>query len=409
MADGTSQTSDKHCETMPAGRSLQRGYSQADVSLRWQALGRSQKSQALLADSQTVSMLELYRRNVEHLIGTVKVPVGVAGPLHVKGALGDREFFVPLATTEATLVASYNRGSRLPTAAGGCTAHVLDHRVARAPGLVFRNLSEVETFIAWAKSEQPSLAGIVASTTRYGRLLDTAFIAEGNHLYLILNFSTGDAAGQNMVTIATAAVCAYIQEHSPVTPQRMYVEANISGDKKASAQCLLTARGRKVAAEAFIPATLIESSLHTTPEEMTEYFRVSAIGGVLSGTVGIQGHYANALAAAYIACGQDVACVAESAVGVTRFEMSPARDLYASVTLPNLMVGTVGGGTSLPSQRACLEIMGLSGAGQANTLAEVLAALCLAGELSIVGAICAGEFTAAHQRMAREQLEVTGA
>src|SRR5215472_16987293 len=111
MADGTSQTGDKHCETMPAERSLQRGYSQADVSLRWQALGGSQKSQALLTDSQTVSMLELYRRNVEHLIGTVKVPVGVAGPLRVKGALGDREFFVPLATTEATLVASYNPGS----------------------------------------------------------------------------------------------------------------------------------------------------------------------------------------------------------------------------------------------------------------------------------------------------------
>jgi hydroxymethylglutaryl-CoA reductase (NADPH) len=134
---------------------------------------------------------------------------------------------------------------------------------------------------------------------------------------------------------------------------------------------------------------------------MENYWRMAAIGGVLSGTLGVQGHYANGLAALYIACGQDAACVAESAVGVTRFEETTSGDLYAAVTLPNLMVGTIGGGTSLPSQRACLEIMGLAGAGKARAFAERCAALVLAGELSIIGALASGEFTRAHQRLAR--------
>jgi hydroxymethylglutaryl-CoA reductase (NADPH) len=130
---------------------------------------------------------------------------------------------------------------------------------------------------------------------------------------------------------------------------------------------------------------------------------MSALGGVLSGTLGVQGHYANGLAALYIACGQDAACVSESAVGVTRMETTDDGDLYVAVTLPNLIVGTVGGGTGLPTQRACLEILGLAGSGHARAFAEVAAALCLAGELSIIGALCAGHFTRAHQTLARRR------
>ena len=139
---------------------------------------------------------------------------------------------------------------------------------------------------------------------------------------------------------------------------------------------------------------------------MADYGQISAMGGVMSGTIGVQGHYANGLAALYLACGQDAACVAESAVGVTRFEVDSRGGLYAAVTLPSLIVGTVGGGTSLPSQRACLEILGLAGSGKAQALAEVCAALALAGELSIVGALCAGEFARAHERLRRWRSEV---
>jgi hydroxymethylglutaryl-CoA reductase (NADPH) len=164
-------------------------------------------------------------------------------------------------------------------------------------------------------------------------------------------------------------------------------------------------RGKKVSAEVVLPAALVADALHTTTAAIVDYWRVSAIGGVMSGSIGVQGHYANGLAALFIACGQDAACVAEAAVGVTRLEPIEGGSLYASVTLPNLIVGTVGGGTSLPSQRASLDIMALAGPGHARAFAEVAAALALAGELSIVGAIAAGQFTSAHQRLARAPRE----
>jgi hydroxymethylglutaryl-CoA reductase (NADPH) len=217
----------------------------------------------------------------------------------------------------------------------------------------------------------------------------------------LLEYLTGDAAGQNMVTIATDAVCRYIEEHAPFKPQYWFVEGNMSGDKKASAQALQGVRGKKVVAEATLPELVVQKRLHCTPRQMANYCAVSALGGILSGSIGIQGHYANALAALYIACGQDAACVAESAVGITRFQETADGSLYVAVTLPNLIVGTVGGGTGLPSQKACLEILGLAGQGHANAFAEVCAALVLAGEVSIIAALASGQFAKAHQKLAR--------
>jgi hydroxymethylglutaryl-CoA reductase (NADPH) len=179
------------------------------------------------------------------------------------------------------------------------------------------------------------------------------------------------------------------------------LEANLSGDKKATALALASVRGRKVTAEVVVPAEIVCHRLRTTPARMADYFRMGVVGAAIGGAAGAQGHFANALAALYIACGQDVACVAESAIGITRLERTDDGDLYAAVTLPGLIVGTVGGGTSLPSQRACLEILGLAGAGNARAFAEVCAAVCLAGELSLVGALCAGDFAQAHRRLAR--------
>jgi hydroxymethylglutaryl-CoA reductase (NADPH) len=277
---------------------------------------------------------------------------------------------------------------------------LLNEGISRAPGFAFRSLPEAGLFLAWVTTQMDEFRRRAEATTRHGKLSDLRITLEGNHVYLNFEFTTGDASGQNMVTLATEAICDYIRDHSPVAPQYAFVEANLSGDKKASAQSFLLVRGKKVSAEARVPAALVEKRLHTTPEHMVNYWRMSALGGVLSGTVGVHGHYANGLAALYLATGQDVACVAESAVGVTRFEVQGG-DLYASVTLPNIMVGTVGGGTALPSARACLEVMGLAGAGQARALAEVAAALCLAGELSIIGALCSGDFSRAHRLLAR--------
>jgi hydroxymethylglutaryl-CoA reductase (NADPH) len=279
---------------------------------------------------------------------------------------------------------------------------LLTEGVSRAPGFAFRDLIAAGRFVAWAVTQEEAFHAAAASTTSHGVLHDMAVTIEGNHVYLRFEYRTGSAAGQNMVTIATAAICEYIREHSPVSPEFFFVEANLSGDKKASGQSFMGVRGKKVTAEVRVPAALVERRLGATPARMAEFWRMSAVGGSLSGTLGVQGHYANALAAIYIACGQDAACVAESAVGMTRLEVTSDGDLYAAVTLPNIIVGTVGGGTGLPSQQACLRVLGCEGDGGAQAFAEVCAGIALAGELSITGALCANSFASAHQRRARK-------
>ncbi len=373
----------------------------AAIDGRWQALPSAHGARSELLDAQTHAQAQRYAANVENFVGTVKVPVGVIGPLRVNGTYARDDYFVPLATTEATLVASYGRGAKLITSVGGCSALSVNEGMARAPGFVFRTLYEAGEFAAWLLDEFSDLALVASGTSRYARLQDVRVNVEGNHVYAIFDFHTGDAAGQNMVTIASQAICEHIGAHSPVKPAQYFLEANHSGDKKASAQSFMCGRGRSVTAEVVVPALMVQEHLHTTPEMMAKSFTMAAIGGVMTGTIGVQGHIANGLAAIYLACGQDVASVAESAVGVTRFEVTSDGALYASVSLPCLPVGTVGGGTSLPSQQACLNILGLAGAGHANAFAEVCAALALAGELSIAGALVAGEFSAAHQRLAR--------
>ena len=308
---------------------------------------------------------------------------------------------VPLATTEAALVASYNRGSRLISVAGGCHVRVVDEGVSRTPMFAFDSVVEAAEFARFVSASKDELAAIVPTITRFGRLKSLRTVIEGNHVYIDLHYTTGDAAGQNMVTFASDALCRAIIDRAPVTPRHWFLEANLSGDKKATAGSLAGVRGKRVIADVRLSRELVAKGLHTTSERMVDYWYGGAMGGVMSGTTGVQGHFANGLAALYLACGQDIACVAESATGVTRMEVSPDGALYTSVTLPNVIVGTVGGGTGLPGARACLDILGLQGKGNANAFAEVAAAIVLAGELSIIGAFCSGDFAAAHQSLSR--------
>lgn len=368
----------------------------------WEEIQGDPALRALLLD-RVADELPACQGNIENAIGLLRVPVGLAGPLRVNGLAAKGDYPIPLATSEAALVASYHRGCRLLTAVGGCSAMVLYESVSRAPGFVFESAAEACRFVVWATGRFEAFERVVSGTTSHGRLIDLGCTVEGNHVHLNFEYTTGDASGQNMVTLATQAVCDEILASSPVRPLRWYVESNLSGDKKASVRSFTTARGRKVTAEARIPAELLARHLHTTAEAMADYWRMSAIGGVLSGTIGVHGHFANGLAALYLATGQDVACVAESATGVTRFEVVGEGALYASVTLPGIMVGTVGGGTGLPTQRACLDLMGLGGTGNARALAEVCAGLLLAGELSIIAALAAGHFARAHRKLARER------
>lgn len=377
----------------------------AFTAANWRTLlahsSASQADRDELYDARAQEQLPAYEHNIENYIGTLRLPLGVIGPLRVNGIFAKGDYYAPLATTEAALVASYGRGARLISSVGGCTTGTLAEGVQRSPAFAFVSTTEAGLFVAWVCANFEMLKAAAEATTRHGKLVELSPHVEGDHVYLVLTYTTGDAAGQNMVTIATEAVCAAILERSPVKPLFWFVEANLSGDKKASHMSFLGVRGRKVTASVELPGEEIRKQLHTTPERMQDYWRMSALGGVMSGSIGVQGHYANGLAALYLATGQDAACVAESAVGVTRIELREGDKLFVSVTLPNIIVGTVGGGTGLPSQTAGLNILGLKGAGKARAFAEVCAAVCLAGELSIIGALCAHEFASAHQRLAR--------
>jgi hydroxymethylglutaryl-CoA reductase (NADPH) len=344
--------------------------------------------------------IEAFASNVENAIGTVSLPLGVIGPLRINGLHANGDFAVPLATTEAALVASYHRGAEAATAAGGISAALLSEGLLRTPAFVFDDLLSAGRFVDWVITHAEALVATAEATTRHGRLTEIEPVIDSTVVFLLCRYTTGDAAGQNMVTIATDELARKAAAEAPVRPLRWYVEGNFSGDKKASALGTLTGRGRKVTASTVLPRRVVERILRTTPEEMLAYGRIAALGAQLSGQFGAQAHYANALAALYIATGQDAACVAESAVGFTRME-ARGEDLFCSVTLPNIIVGTVGGGTGLPAQAACLALLGLRGAGHASALAEVAAATCLCGEISIVAAMAAGHFTGAHARLAR--------
>ena len=346
--------------------------------------------------------------NIENYIGMTRVPTGLIGPLRINGLNAYGDFYVPLATTEGALVASYSRGARLVTLSGGAACVTTVEQVQRAPGFKFETMGEAVEFAAWAVGEFEQMREVASRKTRHGRLLEMRVQLQANLVYLILDFHTGDAAGQNMVTICTAAVCEDLMARTPVDPKYWVIESNMAGDKKATALNFFETRGRHTTAEVVVPRVLVEERLRTTPERIADYWRMSFVGAVQTGSIGVSGHVANAVTALFLACGQDVACVSESSVALLRMEVTDSGDLYASLTLPSLIVGTVGGGTRLSTASECLRILGCVGEGGAAKLAEITVALALAGEISIAGAMCAGEFAAAHAGLGRPNGQENG-
>ncbi len=381
-----------------------RNASTASVAKYWQRLRAtaSQDDQDALADPITMADPGQFSANIENFIGTVKMPVGIIGPLRINGLNAHGDFHVPMATTEAALVASYARGAYAATKSGGISTALLYEGVIRTPAFVFDGLLDAGLFVEWVVREIDALKAAAEATTRFGKLVSVEPMIDNNVVFLVCRYTTGDAAGQNMVTIATNALCEDIAARCPIAMKAWYIEGNFSGDKKASFLGLVTGRGRKVSASVTLSADVVEKTLGTSVKAMLDYGQVANLGSHLSGQLGAQAHFANGLAAFYIATGQDAACVAESAMGITRME-ARGDDLFCSVTMPNILVGSVGGGTSLPSQAAGLNVLGLKGAGNGAALAEVAAATCLCGEISIVAAIAAGHFTRAHENLARKR------
>jgi hydroxymethylglutaryl-CoA reductase (NADPH) len=306
-----------------------------------------------------------------------------------------------MATTEGALIASYARGARACRESEAIRSVCLMEGVQRSPIFKFRDLIEVGKFVVWLMQEKDKFPAIVSATSNHAVLNDMEFNIEGNQVILNLEYTCGDASGQNMVTIVSHAICMHILENTPIKPQHWFIESNFSGDKKATSISFSSVRGKNVTAEITLKNKVIKEVLKTSPELMFEYWKTSFMGAVKCGAIGAQGHFANGLAALFIALGQDAACVSEASVGITRMEIEENGDLYCSVTLPNLIVGSIGGGTGLATQKECLEMMDCSGAGKAIKLAEICASVCLAGEISIIAALSIDHFASAHARLGR--------
>jgi len=346
---------------------------------------------------------ETLANNIENLVGFAQVPVAVIGPLRINGIEARGDFFVPMATNEGALVASFHRGAYVISHAGGASTMCLTESISRAPCFVFKSTFDACHFLEFAMQESTTFQERIAKTSGHCKFIELRSALAGRNLFLGFDYQTGDASGQNMVTIATDDLCRHLVEKATVKPERWYVEGNMSGDKKATMLSFLSARGKKVIAEVVIPAALLKKIIHVTPLQMIQYGHAAMLGGTQSGSIGVQGHYVNALAAMFIACGQDAACVSEAATGLTDMDVTEQGDLYVSVTLPNVIVGTVGGGTHLPTAHECLAMLGCVGGGTARKFAEICTATVLAGEISIIGALASGEFASAHAKYARKK------
>ena len=354
-----------------------------------------------LKQEKQINDPDIFSGNIEKFYGLAQIPIGMIGPLKVNGLYAREAYQVPLATTEGALVASYNRGSRIISMSGGANVLCISECITRAPGFIFENVLQATQFVAWVSENFGILKDIAKTTTRHGHLEDFNSMIDGRYVWIIFRFVSGDASGQNMVTIATDEICHYINEFCPIRPRKWYIDGNLSGDKKATRLSYNSGRGKNMLAEVTIKSDLVRRVLRTTPQDIVEYSQMATFAAIHSGSIGVNAHYANGLAALFISCGQDVACVAESSVGTSRAELTANGDLYVSVSLPNLVVGTVGGGTHLPTQKECLEMIGCFGQGHSKKFAEICAAVVLAGEISIVAAIAGGYFTEAHKKYGR--------
>lgn len=341
--------------------------------------------------------------NIENFAGIAQVPLGFAGPMLMNGEHAQGELFVPMATTEGTLVASYNRGMRLTREAGGITTTVIDDAMQRAPVFVFEDARYARDFGLWVNDNFEVLQQKASETTKSGRLRNIEQYAQGRMRWLRFNFTTGDAAGQNMVSKATRHACLWMLEQNIPGLDEFFLAANFDTDKKHSALNTLHTRGKRVVAEVTLPGALVEKLMHTSAEKLHRQRQLSNMGALMAGSVNNGSHFANGITALFIACGQDVANVAESASGQVLSEVRPNGDYYFSVTIPSLIVASYGGGTGLPTQQECLEMMGCYGQGKVYRLAEIVAAVVLCGELSLAAAIVSDQWVASHDQFGRNR------
>ncbi len=340
--------------------------------------------------------------HAENFTGVAQVPLGFAGPLRVNGEHANGEFLIPLATSEGSLVASYGRGMKVLNLVGGVRTTVADDAMQRAPVFVFDSAREARDFRDWVRANMADVRAAAESTSHVAKLRDIEFYLASKFAFLRFSYTTGDGGGQNMCTRATLEACRWILAHNRGV-RKYYLESNFATDKKVSAVNTLHTRGKRVTAEATIPRDLLLRHLRVEPGMLHLHNDIANVGAFMSGANNNGLHSANGITAMFIACGQDVANVAEGCTATGYTEITPSGDLYMSTTIPSLIVATHGGGTGLPTQRECLEVMGCYGEGKALKLAEIVGAVVLAGELSLASAISALEWVSAHERYGRHR------
>ncbi|MDO8573741.1 MAG: hydroxymethylglutaryl-CoA reductase [Candidatus Daviesbacteria bacterium] len=341
--------------------------------------------------------------NVENLIGTTQIPLGVAGPLlihlegvktHLRGVL----HYIPLATTEGALVASVSRGCKAVTEAGGASVFVENIGITRGPVFKTKNLSESIKTKLWIEVNFQNLAKVAASTSSHLKLLKADYQVVGRNLFVRFYFDTADAMGMNMATIATQEAIDLIEKKTGA--KCVSISGNFCIDKKPAWLNFISGRGKRVWAEVTLSKKILKDVLKTTPENIAEVvYRKCLLGSIMSGSLGFNGHYANIIAAIFAATGQDLAHTVEGSMGVTTAEVLENGDLYFSIYLPSLIVGTVGGGTNLPTQQEALKIMQAEGA---EEFATVVGGAVLAGELSLIASLSEGSLVKAHQTLGRK-------
>ncbi len=349
---------------------------------------------------------ETMEGNCEQLFGVAQVPIGVAGPLLVNGEHAQGEFYVPMATIEGTLIASYNRGMRVIRESGGVTTTVMSEAMQRAPVFFFKDARDAREFCHWLVDSIDVIRAQAESTTSVGKLLEIEQYPVHNMVYTRFDYSTGDAAGQNMTGGATFVACEWIRANYPKL--RTYgLSGGMDTEKKTSFVNSLKGRGRKVTAEITIPRQVLADVLRTTPENLRNSTGINTLAAFLTGASNNAAHPANGLAALYMATGQDMANIGEANQCSVYSYVTKTGDLYYSITLPALIMATYGGGTGLATQRECLELMDCYGQDKAYKLIEIAAGLVVAGELSLVSAARTdkatgtNEWVDAHEKLGR--------
>lgn len=345
----------------------------------------------------------IVKGNCENLIGVSQVPTGIAGPIKVSGTFGNGEFLIPMATTEGTLVASYNRGIKVLNRSGGVRTVIVKDAMQRAPVMVLKSATAAYRFAQFVESHTQTIKKEAEKTSSYCHLSAIESYVSNKMCFLRFNYTTGDASGQNMVTKATYAGCQWIMSNCEIEIDHFYLESNLATDKKPSFINDLQTRGKRVIAEATIPSKILIEELSVRPQELIYHWNIGNIGAMISRTNNNGLHSVNGLTGIFIATGQDVACVAESSSAIVYSELLENGDLYLSITLPSLVVATYGGGTGLPTQKECLQIMECYGEGKSAKFAEIISAVVLAGELSLAGAISSLDWVSSHENMGRNK------